>query len=47
MFSSKSKDLPAAPQPAPAVSQPPKRGHAAPSIISADSDDPGQHQLDG
>ena len=36
MFSSKSKDLPVPPQPAPAAPQAPKRGRAAPSIISAD-----------
>jgi cytoskeletal protein CcmA (bactofilin family) len=36
MFSSKSKDLPVPLQPAAAAPQAPKRGRAAPSIISAD-----------
>src|SRR4051812_24057275 len=36
MFSSKSKDLPASPPPAPAAPQAAKRGRPAPSIISAD-----------
>jgi cytoskeletal protein CcmA (bactofilin family) len=36
MFSSKSKDLPVPPQPAAAAPPAPKRGRAAPSIISAD-----------